>query len=176
MRKRYYWSPETKYSAVIHRYSYNYWSYFQKCSQDPLELTRTSPKQDFAPQNLTEFIYWRVRVQVTQRNEQKWTANVVRCPARVRERRGKHDGVTCMFSLDCKISMCLLWESITTTHLFAASQYIPHILCNPNVYCHIHKCQPPVSTLSQLNPVHTPKSHFQKIHLNPLAPEFSFKF
>ena len=48
------------------------------------------------------------------------------------------------------------WEA----NRFSASQEIPHILWNPKVHYRIY------NILSQLDPVHTPKSHFVKIHLN----------
>ena len=53
---------------------------------------------------------------------------------------------------------------------FSASQETPRILWYPKVHYRIHMFLLPVPILSQLDPVHTPTSHYLKIHPNIIIP------
>ena len=70
------------------------------------------------------------------------------------------------------------WEA----NWFAASQEIPRISRNPKVHYRTHKPPPPISILSQPNPVHIPTSHLLEIHPNiihlsrPRSPQWSPSF
>jgi hypothetical protein len=56
------------------------------------------------------------------------------------------------------------WEA----NPFVGSQEIPRVLLNPKVHYRIHKSPPPVSILSQPNPVHTLTSHFLQLNFASL--------
>ena len=53
-------------------------------------------------------------------------------------------------------------------NIFSTSQEIPCVLWNQNVHYHIHNCPLPVTILSQINPVHAPKTNVLKSHPNIL--------
>jgi len=59
----------------------------------------------------------------------------------------------------------LHWEA----NRFSASQEIPRIPQNPKIHYRIHKCPPPISIPSRINPIPAP-SHFLKIYLNIILP------
>jgi hypothetical protein len=54
--------------------------------------------------------------------------------------------------------ICLLtpWNRVLEATRFVTSQEGSRVLVNTKFHYRIHKCPPPVSILSQPNPVHTP--------------------
>jgi len=57
------------------------------------------------------------------------------------------------------------WEA----NRFSASQEITRFLWNPKFHYRIEKWPTPLPILSQIDPVHTPTSHFLQIHLNIIS-------
>jgi hypothetical protein len=52
------------------------------------------------------------------------------------------------------------------TNSCSASQEIPRLLWNPKVHYRIHQSSPPITVLSQINPIQMLRSNFRKTHFN----------
>ena len=71
-----------------------------------------------------------------------------------------------IYLLTYSMVQSLSWEA----NWFAASQEISRISRNPKVHYRTHKRPPPVSILSQPNPIHISTSHLLEIHPNIIHP------
>ena len=75
-----------------------------------------------------------------------------------------------MFIYTFLLTYCMEHSPSWEANSSSASQEIFRILWNLKVHYRIHKCLSHVPIMSQINPVHTPTSHFLKIHLNIILP------
>jgi hypothetical protein len=76
-----------------------------------------------------------------------------------------HIDLLCIFVVTSK--KLTPWSRVLLETLIAcpASQEISRVLWNPKVHYCVHKSLPPILTLSQVNPIHTPKSVFLRSNL-----------
>ena len=80
------------------------------------------------------------------------------------------------------INYCMEQSASGEANRFSASQEFPCFSWKTEVHYRIHKCPPAVPILNQIDPVHTPASHFLKIRLHIIlaftsgSPKWSLAF